>query len=57
VATVPLVLQHPTMHAAMEELRVCTQASAALLNRKSTFSERIRLLRWNAGADEDDSWW
>jgi hypothetical protein len=47
----------PSLHAPLEEQGICALAHTAVLNRRSTFSERIRLLRKSAGADATDLWW
>jgi len=47
----------PSMHAALEEQEVCIAADSCLLNRRSTFSERIRLIRLHKGLDVTDAWW
>jgi hypothetical protein len=47
----------PSLHAPLEEQGICALAHTAVLNRRSTFSERIRLLRRSSGADETDLWW
>ena len=46
-----------SMHAALEEQQVCIAADVALLNRRSTFSERVRLVRMHDGRDARDRWW
>ena len=47
----------PSLHAPLEEQAICALAHTAVLNRRSTFSERIRLLRKRGGGDGTDLWW